>query len=75
MSVWLELHCTWRLAEAHCFTDLNNNEQTLSNDGQVALITAYRHVENNARAKGWIRTTDGWVCPNCYNVRLTGGKN
>lgn len=66
MSVWMELRCERRTrAGTGCWSNVNAGPMEMAADDQRSVIAVTRLLFAEARAGGWKRTKDGWVCPNC----------
>ncbi len=78
MPVWMELRCDARSTpdaerregDQRCWSHRNAGPMDLAADDQRSVLSVTRDLFAAAKAGGWKRTRDGWICPAC--VAATG---
>lgn len=74
MGFWIEIRCEDRFAKwsdgkgyspERCWSHDNEGPMQEASDTQASVINAYRDLETEARARGWVKYRYGWVCPYC----------
>lgn len=76
MGFWIEMRCEDRCEKwsegdgasyppKRCWSRDNEGPMQEAFDTQVSVINAYRDLEKEARALGWVKYRSGWVCPYC----------
>lgn len=74
MGFWIEIRCEDRSAKwsdgkgyspERCWSHDNEGPMQEASDTQASVINAYRDLEMEARALGWVKYRSGWVCPYC----------
>jgi hypothetical protein len=80
MATWLELRCENRSTKSadgpegrRCWSDDNIGPMEMASDNRESLLETVRQIEQDARAMGWKKTRDGWVCPYCLG-KLNGAR-
>lgn len=70
MAIWIELRCEDRGGDnPDCDSDSNNDPGGLANDNQQSALYILGRVAKEAKACGWKKTKDGWICPKCAAIR------
>ena len=76
MSIWVEFRCERRLSApanvsptgvvgSRCWSHDNRGPMYMAADDQRSVLALLRELAREARAMGWKRTREGWVCPHC----------
>lgn len=72
MAFWMELHCDLRREgylpgtfNERCLTLSNSHPGVLVDSHAAGVRTGQRLLAQEAKARGWKRTRQGWACPGC----------
>lgn len=71
MGIFMELRCEGRgdgrdkYSGTRCISDDNNGPHSFCDDTLKSTSIGWRDIQAEAKADGWKKLKDGWVCPNC----------
>ncbi|MBY4887755.1 hypothetical protein K5Y32_07385 [Pantoea sp. DY-15] len=70
MAIWIEFRCELRSEgiedqSKRCLSDDNIGPMEMAGDTQKSVNETISMLGEIAKKEGWVRTRDGWVCPNC----------
>ena len=74
MGIWIEFRCELRVVSAgetegkRCWSQDNTGPMGLSSDDQKSVLWNLRELGREAKAAGWRRTKEGWICPYCAST-------
>lgn len=77
MATWIEIRCERRGGGklyfiqgnyVTCRSDTNDGPMEMAEDNQKSVLAVLRVLDAEAKASGWKKTKDGWVCPLCLYV-------
>lgn len=75
MGIWIELRCDAReqptgyAPKERCFSAVNDGPSGMVDHRVASALSLLRRLEKDAKALGWKKTREGWVCPHCASVR------
>lgn len=63
MGTWIELRCEKRGDD--CYSAVNNGPMDMAGDTIASVLDTLSILAKEARAAGWKKTREGWICPAC----------
>lgn len=77
MGIWIEIHCDVLTEGPHpdnmlrhrCESHENNNPGAMATHTRASVVRILRHLEAEARERGWRKTRGGWACLGCQPDR------
>lgn len=78
MSTWLEIRCEnlydssfGHKPNERCWSSDGKSPNSVSDDGQADVMLTLRRISGEARAAGWVKKREGWLCPYCQGLADT----
>ena len=67
MCTFIELRCNRRNDNPDCHSNENDDPMELSGDSLEDIRETLKLIAQDARASGWKKLREGWVCPRCLS--------
>lgn len=67
MCTFIELRCNRRNDNDGCLSNSNDDPMDFGEDSLADVRLTLKLIAEDAKANGWQKLREGWVCPHCLS--------